>query len=57
MMYKATKKWQPNQYMQLFVKDGILYFLSYVSPLSFISVYYFTFSPTGMLLSTICKQN
>ena len=31
MMYKATKKWQPNQYMQLFVKDGILYFLSYVS--------------------------
>ena len=30
MLYKATKKWQPNHYMQLFVKDGILYFLAYV---------------------------
>jgi len=27
VMYKATKKWQPNCYMQLFVKDGILYFV------------------------------
>jgi len=27
MMYKATKKWQPNHYMQLFVKDGVLYFV------------------------------
>jgi len=26
-MYKATKQWQPNCYMQLFVQDGILYFL------------------------------
>jgi hypothetical protein len=33
MMYKATKKWQPNHYMQLFVKDGVLYFVVYV-PLS-----------------------
>ena len=31
-MHKATKQWQPNHYMQLFVKDGILYFLAYVSP-------------------------
>ena len=36
MMYKATKKWQPNHYMQLFVKDGILYFLSYVSLFPFL---------------------
>jgi len=28
VMYKATKLWQPNHYMQLFVKDGILYFLA-----------------------------
>lgn len=34
MMYKAIKKWQPNQYMQQLVKDGILYFLMYVSILS-----------------------
>ena len=29
-MYKATKQWQPNHYMQQFMKDGILYFLAYV---------------------------
>jgi len=26
-MYKATKQWQPNKYMQQLVRDGILYFL------------------------------
>ncbi|KAF8428938.1 hypothetical protein L210DRAFT_3563812 [Boletus edulis BED1] len=26
-MYKATKQWQPNRYMQKLVKDGILYFI------------------------------
>jgi hypothetical protein len=31
-MYKATKQWQPNHYIQLFAKDGILYFVAYVSP-------------------------
>lgn len=31
MMYKATKHWQPNQYMQHLVRDGVLYFLVYVS--------------------------
>jgi hypothetical protein len=36
--YKATKQWQPNRYMQQFVKDGILYFLAYVSPFPFLSV-------------------
>ncbi|KAF8446340.1 hypothetical protein L210DRAFT_2971433 [Boletus edulis BED1] len=25
-MYKATKQWQPNRYMQKLVRDGILYF-------------------------------
>ncbi|KAF8452892.1 hypothetical protein L210DRAFT_3519916 [Boletus edulis BED1] len=25
-MYKATKQWQPNRYMQKLVADGILYF-------------------------------
>lgn len=25
-MYKATKQWQPNRYMKLFMQDGILYF-------------------------------
>ena len=37
-MYKATKHWQPNRYMQRLMKDGILYFLVCVSvppPLSF----------------------
>ncbi|KAF8556921.1 hypothetical protein OG21DRAFT_507966 [Imleria badia] len=26
-MYRATKRWQPNRYMQQLVKDGIIYFL------------------------------
>jgi len=26
-MYKVTKTWQPNQYMKLLVRDGIIYFL------------------------------
>ena len=29
-MYKATKQWQPNQYMKLLVRDGIIYFIVYV---------------------------
>jgi hypothetical protein len=27
VLYKATNQWQPNHYMQLFVRDGILYFV------------------------------
>jgi len=27
VMYEATRQWQPNQYMKLLMKDGILYFL------------------------------
>ena len=30
-MYKATKQWEPNQYIRLLVKDGIIYFFTYVS--------------------------
>ena len=41
-LYKATKQWQPNHYMQLFVRDGILYFFAYVSPLFFLSVLFIT---------------
>ncbi|KAF8122286.1 hypothetical protein EV363DRAFT_1106998, partial [Boletus edulis] len=29
-MYKATKQWQPNRYMQKLVGDGVLYFIVYV---------------------------
>ncbi|KAH0838862.1 hypothetical protein J3R83DRAFT_7276 [Lanmaoa asiatica] len=29
-MYKATKHWQPNKYMALLVREGILYFVLYV---------------------------
>jgi len=25
-IYKATRRWQPNRYMKLFVRDGIFYF-------------------------------
>ena len=44
-MHKATKQWQPNHYMQLFVKDGILYFLAYVSPLPFFQFHSFSLPP------------
>jgi len=30
-MYRATKQWQLNKYMQLLMRDGVLYFLVYVS--------------------------
>ncbi|KAF8126619.1 hypothetical protein EV363DRAFT_1174006, partial [Boletus edulis] len=30
-MYKATKQWQPNQYMQLLIRDEILYFAVYAT--------------------------
>lgn len=29
-MYRATKQWQLNQYMNLLFREGILYFLMYV---------------------------
>jgi hypothetical protein len=55
MMYKATKKWQPNHYMQLFMKDGILYFLVYVSPFPFLSLLFITIT-FSLLLSTTCHK-
>ena len=29
-MYKETKQWQPNRYMRLLAKHGIIYFVMYV---------------------------
>ena len=29
-MYRVTRQWQPNQYMVLLVREGILYFFAYV---------------------------
>ena len=29
-MYRLTKRWQINQYMKLFVREGVLYFILYV---------------------------
>ena len=31
IMYKATKQWQPNWYMEQLMGDSILYFLAYIS--------------------------
>jgi hypothetical protein len=42
VMYNATKKWHPNHYMKLLVKDGFVYFLMYVSPFPFLSVTFIT---------------
>ena len=53
-MYKATKKWELNRYMERLVKDGILYFLVYVLPLSFpfVIVPFSHLSSTGPKLTT-----
>ena len=29
-MYRVTRQWQPNRYMVLLVREGILYFFAYV---------------------------
>ena len=29
-MYKVTKQWEPGPYMNLFAREGALYFLAYV---------------------------
>ena len=34
-MYNATKQWQPNRYMNQFMRDGIFYFFMYVTSISF----------------------
>jgi hypothetical protein len=36
-MYRATKQWQPNQYMGLLVKHGIIYFFTYVNRFIYLS--------------------
>lgn len=36
-MYKATKRWQPNRYMRRLARDGIFYFVVYVSVFPFLS--------------------
>lgn len=38
-MYRATKQWQPNKYMQLLARDGVSYFIMYVS------IFHFPSSP------------
>jgi hypothetical protein len=56
-LYKATKQWQPNHYMQLFMKDGILYFVAYVPLfLSSSSIHYHHTLPSILFPST-CKNN
>ena len=54
VMYKATKWWWPNCYMQQFMNNGILYFLAYVSPFPLLSVP-FNHILLPILLST-CKK-
>jgi hypothetical protein len=29
-MYRETRQWKPNRYLQMIVKDGTIYFLGYV---------------------------
>ena len=54
VLYQATKQWQPNHYMKLFVKDGILYFIVYVSFCSN-SVHYCHILPPILLPSAFEK--
>ena len=53
-VYKATKKWQSNRYLQLLARDGVLYFLVYVSPFPFFhSIHYHILSPISVLCTCI----
>ena len=55
-MYKATKQWQPNQYMQQLTADGILYFLVYVpfSPLFHFNLFYSQFRAFSLEYPDMC---
>ncbi|KAF8130139.1 hypothetical protein EV363DRAFT_1262895 [Boletus edulis] len=39
-LYKATKQWKPNKYIQQLLKDAVLYFLVYAS--SFTPIHYYS---------------
>ena len=56
LLYKATKQWRPNHYMQQFVKDGILYFLVYVLLFPFFQFHSLPSYFPSILLSSTCKQ-
>ena len=43
-IYRASKQWQPNRYIQQFMKDGIVYFFMYVSPHFIIDLHSLLFS-------------
>ena len=36
-LYKATRQWQLNQFINLLVMEGVVYFLAYVRVSSFLS--------------------
>ena len=52
-MYKATKKWQPNRYMQQLVRDGALYFIVYVFP----PLSHFHSSPSGSPVDLVLEYS
>ncbi|KAI9462223.1 hypothetical protein HD554DRAFT_2175981 [Boletus coccyginus] len=55
-MYKATKKWQLNRYIKQLVKDGVLYFLVYVSAFpSLVSICHRPIPPP-ILLSSAAQE-
>jgi len=50
-IYKTTKQWQPNRYMKLFVKDGMLFFiLSMLTLSAFIRSMFTTLQSTPKIL-------
>lgn len=52
-MYKATKQWQLNRFVNLLVMEGVLYFFAYVLILSFLS----SISPLFHLIRTTNGAN
>ncbi|KAF8136939.1 hypothetical protein EV363DRAFT_1156026 [Boletus edulis] len=52
-MYKATKQWQLNRYMQLLVRDGIIYFvMNALYQITSVLVYLPNLSATMLYIST-----
>lgn len=62
-MYKATKQFQPNRYLNLLVREGMIYFLTYVRVPSFLAfhfhctkltVHYYDIASWGWRFFTCC---
>jgi hypothetical protein len=56
-MYKVTKQWQSNRYLQQLMRDGIFYFLVYVPPFPSLSFLFIAITSPRQSYSRISTRN